>query len=201
MKKTEIKGLDKSTEEKIKMAAEKVFMEKGFSAARTRDIAEESGINLALLNYYYRSKENLFNIIIMEKLGVFIDVMLDVLSDDSASFEDKIRQLVDKYSDMMMKDPKLPLFLMGEVQQNPDFFIEKLNVKSRIQRLTLDLESREKEILLVLDVLSLIYYPFIVRGVFEKLFDMDQDTFNQLLNKRKEYIPIYLTDIYSKFSK
>ena len=55
-----------STEEKIKAAARKVFMEKGYGASRTRDIAEEAGINLALLNYYFRSKEKLFNEIIQK---------------------------------------------------------------------------------------------------------------------------------------
>ena len=51
---------DISTEEKILISASKVFTEKGFSGTRTRDIAEEAGINLALLNYYFRSKEKLF---------------------------------------------------------------------------------------------------------------------------------------------
>ena len=56
-----------STEEKIIAAARKLFTQKGFSATKTRDIAEEAGINLALLNYYFRSKQNLFQIIIEEK--------------------------------------------------------------------------------------------------------------------------------------
>jgi AcrR family transcriptional regulator len=51
---------DSSTEDKIKNAAKIVFHKKGYAAARTRDIAEEAGINLALLNYYFRSKEKLF---------------------------------------------------------------------------------------------------------------------------------------------
>ena len=50
-----------STEEKILISASKVFTEKGFSGTRTRDIAEEAGINLALLNYYFRSKKNFLN--------------------------------------------------------------------------------------------------------------------------------------------
>ena len=72
------KELDSTTEAKIKAAAEKVFMEKGFSATRTRDIAEEAGMNLSLLNYYFRSKENLYNIIMMEKLKVFFDIIENI---------------------------------------------------------------------------------------------------------------------------
>ena len=62
---------DGSTEQKIKEAARKLFTEKGFDAVKTRDIAEEAGLNLALLNYYFRSKEKLFEIIMLENLGHF----------------------------------------------------------------------------------------------------------------------------------
>jgi AcrR family transcriptional regulator len=61
---------DKSTEEKIKQAARDLFQEKGFSATKTRDIAERSGINLALLNYYFRSKSKLFDFL----FGGFISI-------------------------------------------------------------------------------------------------------------------------------
>ena len=59
---------DPSTEEKIKIAARSVFHKKGYAATRTRDIAEEAGINLALLNYYFRSKEKLIDIIMTETM-------------------------------------------------------------------------------------------------------------------------------------
>jgi AcrR family transcriptional regulator len=54
------KKIEPTTEEQIKEAARRVFTRKGYAATRTRDIAEESGHNLALLNYYFRSKEKLF---------------------------------------------------------------------------------------------------------------------------------------------
>jgi len=69
------KKIDLSTETKIKEAARVVFYKKGFSATRTRDIAEEAGINLALLNYYFRSKEKLFEIIMFETFSAFVQSM------------------------------------------------------------------------------------------------------------------------------
>ncbi|MDN3670454.1 helix-turn-helix domain-containing protein [Echinicola jeungdonensis] len=69
---------DDSTEGKIKTAARKVFQQKGFAAARTRDIAEEPGINLALLNYYFRSKGKLFDLIMMEENKA--DLILEIPS-------------------------------------------------------------------------------------------------------------------------
>ena len=74
MAKKEKLKTDLSTEEKIKAAARKVFTQKGYSATRTRDIAEEAGLNLALLNYYFRSKEKLFELIMAEKMQQFFGV-------------------------------------------------------------------------------------------------------------------------------
>lgn len=190
--------MDKSTEEKIKLSAEKLFMQHGFSGTRTRDIAEDAGINLALLNYYYRSKENLFNLIIMEKMDKFINLLIDVLKDNSLSFPEKIEQLINQYSDLMIEDPQLPLFLMGEVQQNPDFFMDKLNIKSKIKDISFDLDNEETEIQLILDIISLIFYPFVVRNAFEKLYGLSHDTYNDILNKRREYIPTLLTELYTR---
>ena len=77
---------DSSTEEKIKIAARHVFHIKGYAGTRTRDIAEEAGINLALLNYYFRSKEKLFEIVMMETLRDFLQSLTSVFNDMESSF-------------------------------------------------------------------------------------------------------------------
>jgi len=58
--------LDESTEEKIKEAARIVFTQKGYASAKVRDIAKEADINLSLVNYYFRSKEKLFQLCMAE---------------------------------------------------------------------------------------------------------------------------------------
>src|SRR5947207_6934659 len=87
-------GENLPTQEKIKEAARKIFMQKGYAATRTRDIAEEAGINLALLNYYFRSKEKLFDIIMLEKLFHFIEGIKDILNDKQTTLEEKIETVV-----------------------------------------------------------------------------------------------------------
>src|SRR3546814_7833693 len=79
-----------STEEKIKEAARKVFTRKGYAAARTRDIAEEAGINLALLNYYFRSKEKLFHQVMIERMQELFGVLIPVMNDTSTALETKL---------------------------------------------------------------------------------------------------------------
>src|ERR1700755_1986938 len=109
-KKDTANAADSSTEEKIKEAARVVFIKKGFAATRTRDIAEEAGINLALLNYYFRSKEKLFHVIMAETLKGFVQNIAMVLNDEKSSLEEKIQQLANSYIDMIIEEPEIPTF-------------------------------------------------------------------------------------------
>src|SRR5690349_7625597 len=92
---------DASTEEKIKEAARKVFLRKGYSATRTRDIAEESGINLALLNYYFRSKEKLFHIVMEEKFDKLFGTIIPILNEGSTTLDKKVELLASHYVNML----------------------------------------------------------------------------------------------------
>lgn len=199
MKNTENLSMkDLATEEKIKIAAERLFMENGFSATRTRDIAEAAGINLALLNYYYRSKENLFNIIVMEKMDMFFNLIVSILNDETISFEKKIEQLVHRYSDLMIENPQLPLFLMSAIQRNPDLFAEKTNIKERVSDMKNNFIGKENEIQFMMDVFSVIVFPFILRNAFEVAYGLDKDTYDDLMNKRRAYLPGALAELYAR---
>ncbi len=190
---------DLATEEKIKIVAEKLFMEKGFSGTRTRDIAEAADINLALLNYYYRSKENLFNIIVMEKMDTVFNLLIDILNDSTTTFEKKIELLVHKYFDLMTKNPKLPFFLMSAVQQNPDLFAKKINIKDRVADMQYHFISQEHEIQFMLDIFSVIIFPFVIRNIIEIIYYLDESTYDELMIKRKERLLDMLQECYLKF--
>ena len=110
---------EKSTEERIKEAARAVFHRKGYSGTRTRDIAEEAGINLALLNYYFRSKDRLFSIIMLETFTAFFASVTAVVNDPDTSLEEKVGRLADRYIDMMLREPEIPFFLMSEMRRDP----------------------------------------------------------------------------------
>ena len=110
---------DHSTEDKIKAAARKLFTQQGFSAVKTRDIANEAGINLALLNYYFRSKEKLFEIVMLENLGHFFQGVAIIVNDEKTSFRQKIEILVDFYITRLIANPDVPLFVLNEARNNP----------------------------------------------------------------------------------
>ncbi|MDR1699405.1 MAG: TetR/AcrR family transcriptional regulator, partial [Prevotellaceae bacterium] len=128
----ETKAINASTEEKIKNAARTVFQKKGFAATRTRDIAEEAGINLALLNYYFRSKEKLFEIVMIETVSGFMQGMISVFNDEKVTFEKKIELLTANYIDLGIEYPDVPMFILTEIRNRPEDFFDKFPAKQLI---------------------------------------------------------------------
>ena len=108
-----------STEEKIKEAAKTVFLEKGFDGTTTRDIAKAAGINSALMNYYFRSKEKLFQSIFNDMCTLMFEGMLDLVN-QPISLKDKISKLIDHQFQMMMQNPNLTIFIMNELHRNSE---------------------------------------------------------------------------------
>jgi len=109
-----------NTEEKILNAAQSVFIRKGMDGARMQEIANEAGINKALLHYYFRTKEKLFNAIFKSVFSrIFPNLMTMVVSD--LPLEEKLGIFIEKYIDMLQKNPFLPTFILKEMNRNPDF--------------------------------------------------------------------------------
>ena len=115
-----------TTEEKIVAAAYKLFTQKGYAATKTRDIAVEAGINVALLNYYFRSKEKLFDIILESNIKQFI-LNIGVITDDRhTTLSKKFELFVASYVDMLIKQPDMPIFILSEIRSNPAKIFDKL---------------------------------------------------------------------------
>ena len=112
------KEKETGTEEKILAAAKKVFVRKGMDGARMQDIADEAGINKALLHYYFRNKELLFEKIFADSAGRFIPKVKSILLSD-ADFYQKIEQFCAEYITMVMANPYMPVFVMSEMQKQP----------------------------------------------------------------------------------
>lgn len=131
-----------TTEEKIRQAATKVFLEKGFDGTTTRDIAGEAGINVALLNYYFRSKQKLFDSVFDEMFQLFFEGIKTVLS-QSIPLRDKITALIDHDFRMFRRSPALVIFVLGELHRNPDRFVPSI-VEAENQFMTLFQQQLEE---------------------------------------------------------
>jgi AcrR family transcriptional regulator len=201
-KSKEAKKLDTSTEEKIKNAARTVFHKKGYAATRTRDIAEEAGINLALLNYYFRSKEKLFEIIMFETLFGFMQNLVMVMNDEKSTLEKKVELTASNYIDLIIKEPNIPIFMLSEIRSRPDNLLEKLPVKQLImnsaffkqhQKAVADGKIIEPNPLhFLMNLIGLVVFPFIGQPLLQGIGGLNDTQFNKLMQERKKLIPVWV---------
>lgn len=196
---------DNSAEERIKEAARKVFHQKGYAATRTRDIAEEAGMNLALLNYYFRSKEKLFHIIMSETLQEFFGSLVLVFNHPNTNLEQKIDELVARYVEQLLREPQIPLFIMSELRNNPDKLAQMFHVKLRLwetvfaRQLKETMEAKGRgptdPIHVFLNLVSMTVFPFIASPVLMEVGEMNPEQFRQLMIQRAQKIPGWIKDM------
>ena len=201
MKKTK----DISTEERIKAAARKVFHQKGFAGTRTRDIAEEAGINHAMLNYYFRSKEKLFEMVMMETMTQFFKGVNLMLNDENTSLDEKIDLIVSNYVDLLLKEPELPTFILNEVRPNPQAFVEQNPIKEALTYSVLTRQYAEAVargeitepnlIQAILNVIGLVIFPFIAKPILTSIINIPEEQYKALMLQRKTLIPQWIKAI------
>ncbi|MCB0591699.1 MAG: TetR/AcrR family transcriptional regulator [Saprospiraceae bacterium] len=198
VKKRENMLLDNSTEEKIKESARKVFLKKGYAATRTRDIAEGAGINLALLNYYFRSKEKLFELIMLETMFSFMQKMAVVLNDEDSKLEKKVELIASNYIDFFTEEPNVPIFVLNEMHKNPRLLFDTLPVRELFfnsvffrQYQTQVAKGKIKEgnpANFLINMMSLIIFPFVGSPIFKLITGTLDVQYLELMQERKKLI-------------
>ncbi len=201
----EMQEIDVSTEERIKQAARIIFQKNGLAASRTRDIAEVADVNLALLNYYFRSKENLFEIIMLETIGDFANKLIEVLNDTSTSFEYKVEQIVSHYLEMFTEQPQIPLFILNEIRNHPDMLLDKMPIYKIFDNLSFYAQFQEKVSLgevkenriihYMINLLSLTIFPIIAQPMIKVMAGIDDVQFKEIMQERKELIPKWMKEL------
>jgi AcrR family transcriptional regulator len=195
-----------STEERIKEAARRVFTRKGYAATRTRDIAEESGFNLSLINYYFRSKEKLFDIIMLEHLQLFIHDVMEHVNNPNTTLQEKIEVLVGHYIDMLIANPELPIFVLSEINADPGKFVAKVGF-DKIAADNICLAKQWKELVvsgkapkinplhLMMNAVSMTIFPFIGGPLIRNRTGITVEEFNALMQERKKLIPKWIRTV------
>lgn len=189
---------DSSTEEKIKAAANAVFTKKGFSGTRTRDIAEEAGINLALLNYYFRSKEKLFDIVMMDNIQQFLTGIKGLLNNEALSLTEKVTLVAENYINLLRTQPDMPLFILSEIRSNPEKLANNMNVKEILlkshfyQQLHEALNGKVNPLHFIMNIISLTVFPFVASPLLKVIGDLKQDDFDKMVEERKKMIPVWI---------
>lgn len=201
------KEKDASTEEKILIAAKKVFIGKGMAGARMQDIADEAGINKALLHYYFKNKEQLFENIFTKLTHGFWQQITTVFESDTPLFE-KIRTFCSMYIGKVIENPYIPLFVLYEMNQRPTGFVKKMfrNNPPKPGKLIQQIEAEVKAgniypinpAQLVMHMLSLCVLPFIAKPMFISLMNIDEKTFLDLMLDRKKSVPEFIINSIKK---
>lgn len=196
----ENKELD--TEGKILEAAKKVFVMKGFDGTRMQEIADEAGINKALLHYYFRSKELLFEAILNDVFKSFLPKVFSTMASE-ISFKEKIEFFCHTYIDMLKQNPYIPLFIMQEMNRNPGklvhFMTSNINFKPELVFMMIQNEVNKgviKPIMpqqLMINILSLCIFPIAARPMMQGImFNNNEQFFDLFIEERKKNIAEFI---------
>ncbi len=185
-----------STEEKIKLAATRIFIREGFAAARTRDIAEAAGINIATLHYYYRTKEELFLLVAREAMSEFSEIFNRVFTQE-LPLPQKIRRFVAEYTELFFRRRHLAMFCLMESERNVELFAEVMDFApaSRVldhQLSELAAAGKIRPISTPNFLSALVgttIYPFITKGTLMRNADMTEADFRAMLDTQKQFVP------------
>ena len=199
---------DTTTEQRILSAAKKVFIHKGMAGARMQDIADEAGINKALVHYYFRNKDKLFDVIFTEA-ALKLFPRINIIFDSDANLFEKIRRFVEEYITVMSENPYLPMFVLNEINKDPETFLSHMKQKFGFPRPEKFLQQIEKEIKkgtikkisplqLLLNLLSLCIFPFMVKPMFQLHIGVSEAQFKALMEQRKKELPEFIIDSIKK---
>ena len=197
------------TEQKILDAARTVFIRQGTSGARMQEIAQEAGVNQALLHYYFRSKERLAQAVFQQLASRLFPALIQTLASD-VSLDEKIDRLVGIYLDNLSKSPFLPGYLVSELHHHPERIDQLLSLTGAgtpaqvmpaiLGRLGAQIDAAVAAGTMrpitpqqfAVNIISLCIFPFAARPLISAVFAMDDAAFARFIEERKRELPIYI---------
>lgn len=198
-----VKEQDQKTQELILEAARKVFIRDGFDGARMQDIANVAGINKALLHYYYKNKESLFNLVFEDAFAAFVPQIHAIFSGNGDAVE-KLCKYVEAHIELLLKKPDLPTFVIHEIHRDPDRFFNSLISKmpgpppfaSFMGQLMQEMSEgkiREMDPRFVwMNVMAMTVFPFVAAPLMSRMLLTDPETYHTLLRDRVTSVQLFI---------
>ncbi|MFH1160806.1 MAG: TetR/AcrR family transcriptional regulator [bacterium] len=202
-------NFQQGTEEKILGAAKKVFHRKGFEGARMQEIADEAGINKALLHYYFRSKERLFEAVFEEAFSALMSQAKSIFFSNKPIAE-KIQEFLATYLTTILENSYIPWFILNGMYERPEQLkkiFEKMEVNPPKLLEQLKLQIREEygaeinPMHLWLNVLSLSIFPVIAKPLIREIFQLSETSYNRILEERKVFVPQFVIHALKAYEK
>lgn len=196
-------------EQAILEAAEREFLTKGFDGARTTSIAQAAGVTHAMLHYYFRTKEQLFERILDEKMRLMGESLLTTFGQPGLPLPERLRNGIASHFDFIAANPDLPRFIVNEVFARPErYAIMQQRIQKIVDFLITDAQQAMNEAVardemeqmdirqLMLDIISLNVFPFIAYPIIEPIFgDMTNDRSRFFELRKAENIEIIMRRI------
>jgi AcrR family transcriptional regulator len=200
---------DRDTEQRILDAAHTVFVRRGTAGARMQEIAEEAGVNKALLHYYFRSKARLGEAI-FRRVASGLFGRLGAILGGSADLDEKVRQVVALYLDQLSATPYAPGYVISEINQHPERAKQLLEAIGQLRAqaigghfiATLDRQLKDaaragriRPISIdqfLANLASLCVFPFVARPMLCAVLELDDRGFGRFVRERKATLPNFI---------
>ncbi len=189
------------TKEKILAAAQRVFVRKGIAGGRTEEIAKEAGVNRALINYYFRSRDKLAEAVFIRVAKSLLPRLMNTFASD-LPLREKLQQVVDLEITELSANPFLPLYVLAELQYHPDRFQQLVTSIIPVQQMQqqvllklqeqLDVEAEAGRLRpskaedLIVMLMSLLIFPFAASIMMETIIGLDESRRKAMVARRKE---------------
>ena len=206
MVKVDGQNRDKATEQRILDAAHAVFVRSGTSGARMQQIAEEAGVNKALVHYYFRSKDQLARAVFSRAAAELFPAVMEVLGSD-APLDEKVRRVVDIELSQLLERPYLPGYILSEINHEPERVLQffeaavglrpakvgprmiatiRSQIKTEVEAGRMISMAAEE---FIVNLLSLCIFPFAARPMFMALIGLDEKQFARFIERRRVDLP------------
>ncbi len=185
-----------NTEHQILNAAREVFITKGFEGARMQEIADHAGINKALLHYYFRSKENLFEAVFSEVASNLFPAMKQMLEAE-LELKEKITRFIQAYLKALAENPFIPAFIINTLNTNPGrllTYFKKSELNPKLLQKQIDEEAARGNVSaikaenLLVNIIAMCIFPFVARQIVQSIFDMNNEEYQEYLESRPDEI-------------
>jgi AcrR family transcriptional regulator len=193
---------DVNPEKRILDAARKVFIQKGYAGARMQEIADEAEINKALLHYYFRSKDKLFEVIFKESFGKLIPRLAFTFR-EKVPLALKIERFVTAYISVVLDHPYLPVFVLSEIHRNPDQFFQQFvqpemreGIQEIITQIQIAVNTGEINPInpreLMINIMSLSIFPFVGRPMIQRIMGFSSSEYDEMLTERGKTVSQFI---------
>ncbi|MNJ86210.1 putative HTH-type transcriptional regulator YttP [compost metagenome] len=186
-----------STEEKIREAAKRVFIAKGFDGCTSREIAKAAGMNVALVNYYFCSKKQLFKLVFDAAMEDFMFSTVEVFTKD-LSLESKMRIFIEREYEFLTLHPDIPRFILSELSRGDKCEFDPVQILQKIESTGVFEELREAQeqgIIRKMDLANIMlmimancHYPFMAKPLMKHINQLSEEEYQERLTLQKQYV-------------